>query len=240
MSGKEPPADSTGQTGGRHVTAAVDHALNGESALPSSEEADRLHLLLRITNALVSKLNLPELLRTVSTIMREIVRQEYVCLLVYDESHRQVRLLALDSPDYPGQLSDGYVVDVADSPGERALQTKRPVVIQRLDELRQFGHDVIRMLVSQGFQSVCSLPLLSGERAIGCLNLASRREQAFPESDIDFSRKWPGRLPWRWKTPWPIGRSRNSKTNWPRKSSISKRSCVPSRDSRTSSATARP
>lgn len=186
----QPPADSDG--------VAEDQALNCESALLFKEEADRqrdrFRLLLRITNALVSKLNLSELLRTVSTIMREVVLQEYVCLLLYDETHRQVRLLALDSPDCPGLLPDGYVVDVADSPGGLALQTKQPVVIQRLDELRQFGHGVIRMLVSQGFQSVCALPLLSGERAIGCLNLASRREQAFPDSDIEFLTQVAGQI----------------------------------------------
>lgn len=188
------------QTGGRQVTVAEDHALNCESALLYKEEADRqrdrfrLLLLLRITNALVSKLSLPELLRTVSTIMREVVLQEYVCLLLYDEVHRQVRLLALDSPDYPGLLSGGYVVDVADSPGGLALQTQRPVVVQRLAELQRFDHDVIRMLVSQGFQSVCALPLLSRGRAIGCLNLASRREQAFPESDIEFLTQVAGQI----------------------------------------------
>ncbi|MGD9726669.1 MAG: sigma 54-interacting transcriptional regulator [Nitrospiraceae bacterium] len=183
---------------GRQVAVAVDHALNRESAWRSKQEADRqrdrLRLLLRISNALVSKLNLPELLRTVSTIMREVVHQEYVCLLLYDETRRQLRLVALDAPDDSEFLPKGYVAEIADSPGERALQTKRPVVIQRLNELRQFGHDVIRMLVSQGFQSVCALPLLSGERAIGCLNLASRQEQAFPESDVEFLTQVAGQV----------------------------------------------
>lgn len=50
------------------------------------------------------------------------------------------------------------------------------------------------MLVSQGFQSVCALPLLSRGRAIGCLNLASRREQAFPESDIEFLTQVAGQI----------------------------------------------
>lgn len=194
----KPSVKTDDRTGGRQVTVAEGHALNCESALLYKEEADRqrdrFRLLLRITNALVSKLNLPELLRTVSTIMREVVLQEYVCLLLYDEVHRQVRLLALDSPDYPGLLSGGYVVDVADSPGGLALQTQRPVVVQRLAELQRFGHDVIRMLVSQGFQSVCALPLLSRGRAIGCLNLASRREQAFPESDIEFLTQVAGQI----------------------------------------------
>lgn len=194
----KPSVKTDDRTGGRQVTVAEGHALNCESTLLYKEEADRqrdrFRLLLRITNALVSKLNLPELLRTVSTIMREVVLQEYVCLLLYDEVHRQVRLLALDSPDYPGLLSDGYVVDVADSPGGLALQTQRPVVVQRLAELQRFDHDVIRMLVSQGFQSVCALPLLSRGRAIGCLNLASRREQAFPESDIEFLTQVAGKI----------------------------------------------
>lgn len=127
----KPSVKTDDRTGGRQVTVAEGQALNCESTLLYKEEADRqrdrFRLLLRITNALVSKLNLPELLRTVSTIMREVVLQEYVCLLLYDEVHRQVRLLALDSPQtIPGSCQEVmssmlriHLVDLPSKPNGR-------------------------------------------------------------------------------------------------------------------------
>lgn len=183
---------------GRQVAVAVENALNREAAARSQREVererDRFRLLLRMTNAMVSKLDLHEVLGAVSAIAREVVPQTYASLILYDQAHHEVRLLALDFPDNPGLLFEGYSIDVTDSPAELALRTKRPVVVNRLDELQRFGHEVMRMLVSKGFKSLCSLPLLSHDRAIGCLNLASRQEQAFPESDLEFLTEVAGQM----------------------------------------------
>ena len=41
---------------------------------------------------------------------------------------------------------------------------------------------------------MCSLPLLSQDRVIGCLNLASRQEQAFGEQDVEFLSQVAGQI----------------------------------------------
>jgi formate hydrogenlyase transcriptional activator len=61
-------------------------------------------------------------------------------------------------------------------------------------DLKAFSHAVPQLLVMKGFQSMCSLPLLSRDRVIGCLNLASHHEQAFSEQDVEFLSQVAGQI----------------------------------------------
>lgn len=181
----------------RQVAVAVDNVLNREAASASrldvERQRDRFGLLLRMTNAMVSKLELRELFSAVSLSLREIVPQEYASLVLYDGEQDRLRLHALDFPDNDGVLVEGLTAGTTGSPAAVALRTKRPVVVGE-EKLATFGHDVVRLLVGKGFKSICSLPLLSRDRAIGCLNLASRRAEAFSESDVDFLSQVAGQV----------------------------------------------
>lgn len=183
---------------GRKVALAVENALNRDAIAYSKKqverERDRFRLLLRITNAMVSKLDLREVFQVVSACLRDIVQQEYATLILYDKANQQFRLHALDFPENPGLLFEGFVGSDADTPAAVALHTRRPVVINRREELQCFSHQVIRMLVERGFQSLCCLPLITHDRANGCLNLASHQEEAFPESDIEFLTQVAGQI----------------------------------------------
>lgn len=183
---------------GKQVAVAVENVLNREAASLSQKEAERqrdqFRMLLRMTNAMASKLDLREVFQAVSACLRESVPQEYACLILYDGTNKQFRLRALDFQDNSGWLFEGFVADAVDSPATIAVNTKRPVVINHLMELDRFGHHVIRMLVDKGFKSICALPLLSHDRAIGCLTFASRQEEAFPESNIEFLTEVAGQI----------------------------------------------
>ena len=183
---------------GRQVAVAVDNVLNREAAEASRREVerqrDRFSLLLRMTNTMVSKLGLREVFGAVSLCLREMVPQEYASLILCDGKTDRVRLHALDFPDNQGALTEGGTGDAHDSPAERALQTKQPVVVQDRREMQTFSHAVTRLLVARGFQSLCSLPLLSRDRVIGCLNLASRQEQAFSGQDVEFLSQVAGQI----------------------------------------------
>jgi formate hydrogenlyase transcriptional activator len=179
------------------VAVAVDNVLNREAASTSwrdvERQRDRVGLLLRMTNAMVSKLELRELFSAVSLSLREIVPQEYASLLLYDGDQNRFRLHALDFPDNEGVLAEGLTTDATESPAAVALRTKRPVVAGEA-ELATFRHEVIRLLVQKGFKALCSLPLLSRDRALGCLSLGSRRTGAFSPSDVEFLSQVAGQI----------------------------------------------
>jgi formate hydrogenlyase transcriptional activator len=175
---------------GRQVAVAVENVLNREAAAASrrdvERERDRFGLLLRMTNTMASTLDLREVFKAVSLCLREIVPQDYASLILCEGDAGRFRLHALDFPDNQGALTEGVTTDVAGSPAGLALQEKRPVVVNRREDMEAFAHEVPQLLLTKGFRSSCSLPLFSRHRAIGCLNLASRLEQAFSGQDVEF------------------------------------------------------
>ena len=183
---------------GRQVAVAVENVLNREAAAAARQDVerqrDRFSLLLRMTNTMVSKLDLREVFSAVSLCLREMVPQEYASLILCDGKNGRVRLHALDFPENQGALIEGAVSDVAGSLAGLALERRRPAVANNRPDLTAFSHAVPQLLVMKGFHSMCSLPLLSQDRVIGCLNLASRQEQAFGEQDVEFLSQVAGQI----------------------------------------------
>lgn len=183
---------------GRQVAVAVENVLNREAAEASRRDVerqrDRFSLLLRMTNTIASTLDLREVFKAVSLCLREMVPQEYASLILCDGEHGRVRLHALDFPENQGALTEGAMSDVAGSLAGLALERRRPAVANSRSDLTAFSHAVPQLLVMKGFQSMCSLPLLSRDRVIGCLNLASRHEQAFSEQDVEFLSQVAGQI----------------------------------------------
>ncbi|CAE6710639.1 sigma 54-interacting transcriptional regulator [Nitrospira defluvii] len=183
---------------GHQVAVAVENVLNREAAEASRRDVerqrDRFGLLLRMTNTIASTLDLREVFKAVSLCLREMVPQEYASLILCDGKNGRVRLHALDFPDNEGALTEGAMSDVAGSLAGLALERRRPAIANTLPDLKAFSHAVPQLLVMKGFQSMCSLPLLSRDRVIGCLNLASHQEQAFSEQDVEFLSQVAGQI----------------------------------------------
>jgi formate hydrogenlyase transcriptional activator len=172
----------------RQVAVAVDNALNFEQAQSVQqqlkEERDRLSLLLEVNNAVVSVLDLHELLNAVSRSLRRLVPHEYASLSLYDPEAQTLQIHALDFPVSKGMLQEGLTVPVQGSPTGRALTTRRPVFISRGD-MEQFGSDIARRILAEGLKSGLCLPLISHGRPLGTLVVASLQEENFPEKDAE-------------------------------------------------------
>lgn len=172
----------------RQVAVAVDNALNFEQAQSVQkqlkEERDRLGLLLEVNNAVVSALNLHELLSAVSASLRRLMKHEYASLSLYDPKTERLLIHALDFPVSKGLLQEGLSVPVEGSPTGRALTSRRPVFITRR-EAEQFGSDIAKRIIAEGLMSACCLPLISHGRPLGTLVVASLREEIFPQKDAE-------------------------------------------------------
>src|SRR5437870_12166559 len=77
----------------KRVAVAVDNALNFDEAQATqrqlSAERDHLRLLLDVTNAMASKLDLPELLDAISAPLERVIPHESATLALYDKDRRQ-------------------------------------------------------------------------------------------------------------------------------------------------------
>jgi formate hydrogenlyase transcriptional activator len=75
-------------------------------------------------------------------------------------------------------------VAMGKSPAGCCYQERKPKVSTRA-ELETYDSEIVRMLLAEGVQTTCCVPLVTRDRVIGTLNLASLRDAAFTQEDVD-------------------------------------------------------
>src|SRR6202163_2505040 len=172
----------------RQVAVAVDNALNSERAQAYqrqlAQERDRLRVLLEVNNAMVSKLDLRALLNAISASLRRVIHHEYTSLALYEEDKNQMRVLALDFPQGKGLIHEEMLVPLDGSIAGSAFRNRRPVVLDHT-AMEGFDSPTSRLMRDEGVRSVASMPLITHDRALGTLSLASLRDAAFQQGDVD-------------------------------------------------------
>lgn len=175
----------------RQVAVALDNAHHFAEAQSVQEqlkeERDRLGLLLEVNNTVVSVLDLHDLLRAVSDSLHRLMPHEYASLSLYDPDTQTLQIHALDFPVSKGLIQEGLAIPVNGSPTGRALRTRKPVFITR-NEIEQFGSDIARRILAEGLKSAVCLPLVSHDRPLGTIVVASLKEERFPEKDAELLR----------------------------------------------------
>jgi formate hydrogenlyase transcriptional activator len=168
------------------VAVAVDNSLNAEAAREYhhqlARERDRLQALLDITNAMVSQLELGELFSSITACLRTIVPHEYSSLALHEPGASDLVIHALEFELGKGSIEQDMRVPIEGSPSGAAFTSGRPVRY----ESGIWSSEVTRILESEGLRSGVCIPLATRNRALGTVNLASVREDAFSEEDIDF------------------------------------------------------
>ncbi len=179
------------------VAVAVDNALNSESTQAYQQqlarERDRLQVLLEVNNLLVANRDLQELFRGIVTTLERVIHHDYTSLALYDPATGLLRIHALDFPAGRGLLRPEMNVSLDSSPSGRCFSTGQPCLL-RGAEIDRFSSEVIRILRSEGVESVCCVPLFAHGRTLGSLNLASRRVDAFSETDVELLSQVAGQV----------------------------------------------
>ena len=172
----------------RQVAVAVDNALNLERAQAYqrqlAQERDRLRVLLEVNNAIVSKLDLRSLLNAISASLRRVIHHEYTSLALYEEDKNKMRVLALDFPQGKGLIHEEMLVPLDGSIAGSAFRNRRPVVLDHM-AMEGFDSPTSRLMRDEGVRSVASMPLITHDRVLGTLSLASLRDAAFEQGDVD-------------------------------------------------------
>ena len=149
-----------------------------------TRERDQLRLLLDVGNAVVSTLDLRELLSTVSACLRRVMSHEYASLALYDSDRNTLQIHALDFEGVSGFLQEGLTMPVEDAPSGLALM-KRETMLMTRAEIEKIDSEFVRGALSEGFQSGCFLPLIAHGRPLGVLVVASASHATFPQADAD-------------------------------------------------------
>jgi formate hydrogenlyase transcriptional activator len=146
---------------------------------------DRLQLLLEVTNQVVSNLQLRDLLRAISGNIRRVMQCDCASLALPAEENKQLQLYVLDFPDGKGFIREEGLYSVEGSPYGRAFRTMKPLALAS-PFAAWLDNPVVQSRISEGFKSLCFLPLISRNRAIGTLNLGRLRGDAFSDEDLSF------------------------------------------------------
>jgi formate hydrogenlyase transcriptional activator len=172
----------------RQVAVAVDNALNFERAQAYqrqlAQERDRLRVLLEVNNATVSKLDLRALFSEISASLRRVIQHEYTSLALFEESTNQMRVLALDFPQGKGLIHEEMLVPLDGSIAGSAFRSRQPLILNHA-AMEGFGSPTSRLFLAEGVRSTVCMPLTTHDRVLGTLSLASLRDAAFEQDDVD-------------------------------------------------------
>ena len=168
------------------VAVAVDNVLHAASAQSAQQqlkyERDRLSLVLEINNAVVSHLELRELLKAISACLRRVLPHDFAWFCLYDPATHQLRSHALDFPLHQDFVEAGDPIPLEGTPEGLAFTTQQTVLVRRLD-LTEFPTEIMKRAEAEGLKSGCAVPLILHGRALGTLSVVSMQEGAFTDDD---------------------------------------------------------
>jgi formate hydrogenlyase transcriptional activator len=172
---------------GGQVALAVDNTLHHEAAQRAQDElarkGERLRLLLEVNNALVSNLESRALFSAISTCLRRVVAHDYTSLAVHDTPRNAFDMWAIEFAG-KGLVTEHMTVPVDGSPAGAAFVAGKPVAFARPD-LEALPAEVAGLLLAEGIQSMCSVPLTVHDRRLGALSVGRLGGEPFTPAEAD-------------------------------------------------------
>jgi formate hydrogenlyase transcriptional activator len=146
------------------------------------KEMERLQMLLDVSNILASSWNLQQVFPKISARIRRVLHQEYAGFELHEAN---TGLLIRQVEDFP--LGKGLLtflpISPHNSPGGRALQMGTSLMFSR-SQMESFEAEITKNFLAEGLQSLCCVPLALPNGALGVLELASTRANAFQSEDL--------------------------------------------------------
>jgi len=142
-------------------------------ALDDTRAQARLRLLLDITNRIVTKLELRDLLREIVVSIRHFMQCDTVGVALPDPEDGELRRYAVDHAEY--EMSVGP----ASERTKTVFRTGKPLIATK-EEVTADPQGLLANL------SLCLYPLIVRERVLGVLGFGTSRENAFTEDDLSF------------------------------------------------------
>jgi formate hydrogenlyase transcriptional activator len=166
-------------------------------------ERDRLKLLLDVSNAVTSKLDVRQLFHAISISLRKVMQCDFASLAFPDEDdEKYLRFTVIDDAGGGKYLREDSRLPIHGSATGFAFRTGTPLVLNSFEEARNNpeiygnveGGIFFRRLSADEFKSGCFLPIVGKERVIGVLSLTKRLEHAFAKPDVDLLWRVAGQI----------------------------------------------
>lgn len=151
--------------------------------------------LLEVTNALVSNLDIHQLLSAIASCVRQVKPFDYATLALYDAPTKQLRMHVLASS--ARELNDATgkepLVSMGNSPAGWAYTTRKPLLLKGQSG-EKWPFEMPPQFADQSLRSGCWIPLIGREGVIGTLNVFSRRAGDFTDDDVNMLSQIAGQV----------------------------------------------
>ncbi len=152
--------------------------------------------LLEVTNALVSNLDIRQLLSAIASCVRQVKPFDYATLALYDAPTKQLRMHGLTSPagdEFNGGAGEEPLVSLGTSPAGWAYTTRKPLLLKGQSG-EKWPFEMPPRFADQSLRSGCWIPLIGREGVIGTLNVFSRRAGNFTDDDVNMLSQIAGQV----------------------------------------------
>jgi formate hydrogenlyase transcriptional activator len=169
---------------GNQVAVAVDNVLHHQDL---TRDRDRLRLLLEVSEAIASHRDLEDLFRDLAQRLPQIVPFDYINAVLHEPARDVMRLWLLVTAT-PSTISPGLELPVDESPGGVVWKTQRPMTVNDVTQERRFPR-LMAMLLENGVQSFCVVPLTTAQRRLGAMGFGSLQRRTYQEAEINFMQQ---------------------------------------------------
>lgn len=149
-------------------------------------------LLLEIGTALLANLDVRELFTAISATLRRIMPHDYASLALYGPEEQHLRLFSLERPEKEAAMGTEMLSPAQEALASRAMKSRQPLVLN--DTERGDRSKAASRLSAEGVRSACFLPLITQNRVVGTLNLASQQKEAFHPKHVERLRQVAGHV----------------------------------------------
>ncbi|WP_446030157.1 formate hydrogenlyase transcriptional activator FlhA [Lelliottia amnigena] len=155
-----------------------------------SRERDNFRILVAITNAVLSRLDMDELVSEVAKEIHHYFKIDAISIVL--RGHRKGKL-TIHSTHYLDETNPAHEQSEVDESGtlsERVFKSKEMLLLNlsERDELAPYERMLFQCWGNQ-IQTLCLLPLMSGNTMLGVLKLAQCEEQAFTTTNLKLLRQ---------------------------------------------------
>ena len=157
------------------------------------EERERRTLLLELTKAVVSNLELGAVLRAVMTASRHVLRSDSAVVALPDAGGGPLRASALDFPGGAEIVREGELIPLGGTVAGHVFRTGTPWVGD-VEDARKTGLEVDATWTALGFKVGCVLPLIGRHGVLGTLGLRRRDTRAYTEDEVQFLTQLAGHI----------------------------------------------
>ncbi|MBX7220841.1 MAG: sigma 54-interacting transcriptional regulator [Blastocatellia bacterium] len=150
---------------------------------------NQLQLLLDVSNALTSRLEIRELFALIATWIHRIFECDGTALTLYDEDKKMLCAYALEPhPDLARKASppveEGTWLPLdEDLPGYAAFFSLEPYVAT-YEKLKESASPLVQQVLARGIRTGCAVPLVSRGKPLGTLDIVRMRDKEFTPAEI--------------------------------------------------------